>query len=661
MRERTGEMINATTLMDAGELAERIGRGGYFFIAADETVLRRLPKGRWIGGTTPYFMTEKGGVRTREKAYALELPGYLTGVKVAIYDSNTLSRVYRDSPDNGFSLIAIPAASKTHLSFALNAPSYENFAISPLAGWIAGVSVAEIGKAAPLVFDGHTGAAYEDAAVVMHAELPKGRTAVVGIINIFEPSEGDVLTFTENGFSAREALVNGRPTELQAYIRGKGLDTRLPLVANYGGAMVNVSFQDALAADGEVKFFAPVFKGVEYRHAKPIGDYLRAFIDQEPQGISDRVMFSCNCILNYLHSGLEGKRTAGFTGPITFGEVGYQLLNQTAVYIEIVTANLAERLRAETALRRHNLLMDTLMDTIPDPVFYKGVDGRLLGCNKAYEAFAGLPADKILGRTVRDIFPPDLADAYEAKNSELLSAPGSLSYELKIRDKTGEPRNVVVNSATFSAAGGVVGGVVGVIRDVTELRRTSDDLKLFRDLIESTTDAVMILDPRDGRFLDVNVSACESLGYSKPELLKKRFPEVCAGLPPDYDWSGEVEKVKAVPALLLPITHLRKDGATFPAEANEKHAVLGGKEYLVVIMRDVTERKRMEAAVREVSTLQGLIPICAGCKKIRNDKGYWERVESYISQRSKAQFTHGLCEACVAKLYGNEAWYKEQK
>jgi hypothetical protein len=111
----------------------------------------------------------------------------------------------------------------------------------------------------------------------------------------------------------------------------------------------------------------------------------------------------------------------------------------------------------------------------------------------------------------------------------------------------------------------------------------------------------------------------------------------------------------------LPITHLRKDGVTFPAEANEKHAVLGGKEYLVVIMRDVTERKRMEAAVREVSTLQGLIPICAGCKKIRNDKGYWERVESYISQRSKAQFTHGLCEACVAKLYGNEAWYKEQK
>jgi len=649
-------MLSEQYLTDAGELAARIKRGGYFFIAADEAVLRRLPKGDWIGGTTPYFMTEKGGVLTREKAYALELPGYVTGARAVVYDSNTLSRVYGDSPDNGFSLIAIPASSKTHLSFALNAPGYENFAISPLAGWIAGVNMAEIGRTAPLVFDGRTGKAYKDAAVVMHAELPKGRTAVVGIINIFEPSDGDVLTFRENGFSAREVLVNGKPAGLRRYIEEKGLDTRLPLVASYGGAMINVSFQDA--SGEEVKFFAPVFKGVEYRHAKPVGDYLRAFMDLKPQGIADRVMFSCNCILNYIHSGLEGKRTTGFTGPITFGEVGYQLLNQTAVYIEIVTANLAERLRAEAAMRRQSRLMGTLMDTIPDPVFYKGVDGRLLGCNKAYEEFAGLPAEKILGRTVRDLFPADQADAYEARNRELLAAPGSLTYELKIRDKAGETRTVIVNAATFSAAGGVVGGIVGVIRDVTELRRTSDDLRLFRDLIESSTDAIMILAPRDGRFLDVNVSACESLGYSKPELLEMRFPEICSGLPPDYDWNAEAERVKAAPSLLLSLTHLRKNGSVFPAEASVKYAVLGGKEYLVAIMRDVSERKKMEAAVKEVHTLQGLIPICANCKKVRNDKGYWERVETYISQRSGAQFSHGLCEECIVKLYGNEDWYK---
>jgi PAS domain S-box-containing protein len=86
------------------------------------------------------------------------------------------------------------------------------------------------------------------------------------------------------------------------------------------------------------------------------------------------------------------------------------------------------------------------------------------------------------------------------------------------------------------------------------------------------------------------------------------------------------------------------------------------QEYLLLIASDVTERKRAElareklvkklqGALSEVKTLKGIIPICSSCKKIRNDKGYWEKVETYIYDHSEADFSHSICPECFKKLY----------
>lgn len=74
----------------------------------------------------------------------------------------------------------------------------------------------------------------------------------------------------------------------------------------------------------------------------------------------------------------------------------------------------------------------------------------------------------------------------------------------------------------------------------------------------------------------------------------------------------------------------------------------------------ITKNTQLEDALRDVRTLQGLIPICANCKKIRDDKGYWQKVEVYLEERSNARFTHGLCEDCIQKLYGKEKWFQEK-
>ncbi len=72
-------------------------------------------------------------------------------------------------------------------------------------------------------------------------------------------------------------------------------------------------------------------------------------------------------------------------------------------------------------------------------------------------------------------------------------------------------------------------------------------------------------------------------------------------------------------------------------------------------------RKNLEDTVDELKLLSGLLPICASCKKIRDDKGYWNRIEFYIEKHSEAQFSHGICEECSDKLYGHEDWYQQGK
>jgi len=69
----------------------------------------------------------------------------------------------------------------------------------------------------------------------------------------------------------------------------------------------------------------------------------------------------------------------------------------------------------------------------------------------------------------------------------------------------------------------------------------------------------------------------------------------------------------------------------------------------------------LQLALKHVKKLQGLLPICASCKKIKDDKGYWNQIESYIVEHSEIQFSHGLCEECSEKLYGKEDWYKKLK
>lgn len=314
--------------------ADLIRAGRTLSVAGTEAALDQLPAGAWIGGTTPYFMLADGGaVVSDDQVFVTDL-AELGEVKIACWKTAELDQIASSGPENGFALTIIPAGSSAHQRFAAEAASFPEAFLKPTVGWIAGMRVEEIGQRTAKVYDGRAAARLEDAAVVAYITVPADKMVSLEIVNLFEPNGEDRLTFPSNGFHVDECQVNGETVSFSEYVRSRGYDHgRLPLVGDFGGAHLNASLQNV--AEGGVDLYAPVFTGVDYHFARPVDDYAGQFRSRiaavDPQG----VVWGCNCVLNYLFGELQGKAIGGVQGPVTFGEIAYQLLNQTFVMVRI--------------------------------------------------------------------------------------------------------------------------------------------------------------------------------------------------------------------------------------------------------------------------------------------------------------------------------------
>ena len=323
-------------LISVQAASDLIKKGLPLSIAGPESALDQLPQGDWIGGTIPYFMLASGGaVVTDARVFVTDLSS-LGSVRIQSYGADELQGICANAPDNGFSIAIIPAGSAAHQRFAAEAANYQGAFLKPTVGWISGVHLSQLGSVTPKVYDGRSAQKYENRAVVAYVTLPDDRLASLEIVNLFEPDDGDVLHFDSTSFEVDDCEVNGRKVNFAQYIRERQLDSgTLPLVGNFAGAHINVSLQTVGEAGGKVQLYAPVFTGVDYRFAKPVGDYAAAFRARLAQQQADGIVWSCNCILNFLFGDLEGKAIGGLAGPITFGEIAYQLLNQTLVAVRI--------------------------------------------------------------------------------------------------------------------------------------------------------------------------------------------------------------------------------------------------------------------------------------------------------------------------------------
>ncbi len=190
-------------------------------------------------------------------------------------------------------------------------------------------------------------------------------------------------------------------------------------------------------------------------------------------------------------------------------------------------------------------------------------------------------------------------------------------------------------------------------RAMEELRLSSDLLTVankdlmsseerFRTLSEASFEGIIISE--DGRILDVNNALVEMFGYDPIDFIGNQAKDFVV---PEQQ-QEVLNRMMANIEEPYEINFVKKDGTVFPTEICCRRFTVNDRLVRVSAIRDLTERKKAEA---EIKTLKGILPICANCKKIRDDKGYWSQVESYIKEYSEAEFSHSICPECAAKLY----------
>jgi PAS domain S-box-containing protein len=199
-----------------------------------------------------------------------------------------------------------------------------------------------------------------------------------------------------------------------------------------------------------------------------------------------------------------------------------------------------------------------------------------------------------------------------------------------------------------------------------ELEQLKQEFQEKQEQMEATLDALPDLlfevDCR-GRILEFHSASRELLYASPQEFLDKKIKEILPEEPAAIIMSAlkrAAEKGKDLGAIysLKMEMSVKWFELSITAKKNAKDA--NGR--FIVLVRDITSRKQTELekekliielkkAVSKIKTLRGLLPICSSCKKIRDDKGYWNQLEAYIKAHSDADFSHSICPECAKKLY----------
>lgn len=335
-------------------------------------------------------------------------------------------------------------------------------------------------------------------------------------------------------------------------------------------------------------------------------------------------------------------------------------------------------------------------------------DRVITHANERFCRMLGYSEEELLGKSARFLYTSD--EEFEfvgAQKYTQIKEHGVGTVETCLRKKNGKTIDVLISSAPLDP-NNLRLGVTFTALDITKRKQAE---KRYREIVEGTDNIVTEVD-FEGRFTFVNETAMKVFGLPPKECIgrfafefihpddtqktqehfsrwvKEKKPSVTfenrqisqTGKVTDILWTinfyfddtGEIASIKSIGRN---ITERRKAEIALRKahDVLEMRVEKRTKELSQLnesLEQEIAERKRaqeelektineLQKALNEIKTLHGIIPICANCKNIRDDKGAWAQMEKYISERSDAQFSHGICPECVEKLYPDLDIYKD--
>ncbi len=240
----------------------------------------------------------------------------------------------------------------------------------------------------------------------------------------------------------------------------------------------------------------------------------------------------------------------------------------------------------------------SLLEASFDPMVAITPDGRITDVNAAAVKITGVPREQLLGSDVNAY----LTEPEQARVAcTEVSRGGSVSsLPLQVRHFDGHLTAALCSAEVVRNDAGEVEGVVVAARDVTERQKAEESLRLYRELIDHANDAIEVVDPESGRYLDVNRKGCELHGYTREEYLALSTSDMDPrfAVPDGPMVRADQGQLRKAGSTRFEAEHRRKDGSVFPVEINLSFVRLD-RDYLVAVVRDITQRRRAEKALQD--------------------------------------------------------------
>jgi PAS domain S-box-containing protein len=351
-----------------------------------------------------------------------------------------------------------------------------------------------------------------------------------------------------------------------------------------------------------------------------------------------------------------------------------QLLEELSALCSQITELEESNMRHELSEAKASQLA-AIVESSDDAIITKTLDGIILNWNKSAERIYGYTAEEIQGRHVSILVPPERLGEVSDILTRMRAGIHVHHFETERVKKNGNHIYVSLTMSPLTDGLNEVIGVSTIARDITEHKMAELALLQFaeeiQDLYNNSPCGYHSLDG-DGVYVRVNDTELNWLGYTREELIRKRkFSESLDPLSLETFNKEFLSLKERGFGREIEVKLVTRSGAVLSVSLNATAIRDQAGNFLMsrATMHDITERKRsdeererlileLRSALSKVKTLHGLLPICASCKKIRSDKGYWEHIEIYIKAHSDVDFSHGICPDCAKKLY--PAYFREK-
>lgn len=308
----------------------------------------------------------------------------------------------------------------------------------------------------------------------------------------------------------------------------------------------------------------------------------------------------------YLEQAKEGKKVTYYEFPIAtksgkkawIGQNVQLIVNKNEGRgIQAIARDITSLKDAQLEIENSHNFLNQIINSIPSPLFVKDREQNWVMVNDAYARLTNIPKNKILGKKDIDFLPIEDAKIFMEQDDVQLQLGEEMEREVTFKNSNNEEKILLVKKSVFNNQG--KNYLIGVITDITEFKERENQILLYNKISDQISDAISVADYQ-GNLIYVNETHAQNLGKTKKEIIHSNILEMEKIFPDIEAWHAHYDEIKQKGELLIEGENIRVDGSTFPVEASVKYIRLDDKGYVVATIRDITERRKNEEAVRKL-------------------------------------------------------------